>query len=169
MVAPDCHPERSEGSRAGDKSVGRTVRSFASLRTTKVPLKSVDESHLRPQLAPALLGDAGLVFFPASAAEGRWAAAQAHEIVDAEPPQVPEVAAAWLAAIWADVGVLWPVHMESIAGRDEVAFVKACLAQGVFKPVDQAAQLVAALARLKPKLLLPAFSLISQPELPNHS
>lgn len=72
-----------------------------------------------------------------------WLADAGYEVVDAEPPQIPEVAAAWLDAIWADVGALWPVHMEPIAGRDEVEFVKACLAQGVFKPVDQAAQLAA--------------------------
>lgn len=72
-----------------------------------------------------------------------WLADAGYEVVDAEPPQIAEVAAAWLDAIWADVGALWPVHMEPIAGRDEVEFVKACLAQGVFKPVDQAAQLAA--------------------------
>jgi len=63
-----------------------------------------------------------------------------YEVVDAEPPEIAEVAAAWLEAIWADVGVLWP-GMEPVAGADETEFVRACLAQGVFKPVDQAAQL----------------------------
>jgi amidase len=71
-----------------------------------------------------------------------WLANAGYEVVDAEPPQIPEVAALWLAALWADVGVLWP-NMEPVAGRDEVVFVKACLEQGVFKPIDQAAQCAA--------------------------
>ena len=68
-----------------------------------------------------------------------WLANAGYEVVDAEPPQIPEVAALWFDAIWADVGALWP-NMEPVAGRDEVVFVKACLEQGVFKPVNQAAQ-----------------------------
>jgi amidase len=72
-----------------------------------------------------------------------WLADAGYEIVDAEPPQIAEVAAAWFDAIWAEVGALWPVHMEPVAGHDEVEMVKACLAQGVFKPVDQMAQLAA--------------------------
>jgi len=70
-----------------------------------------------------------------------WLADAGYEIVDAEPPQMAEVAAAWFDAIWADVGALWPVHMEPIAGHAEIAFVTACLAQGVFKPIDHVAQL----------------------------
>ena len=69
-----------------------------------------------------------------------WLADAGYEVVDAEPPQIAEVAAAWYDAIWADVGTLWP-GMEPVAGADEVEFIGACLAQGVFKPVDQAAQL----------------------------
>jgi len=71
-----------------------------------------------------------------------WLADAGYEVVDAEPPQIAEVAAAWYDAIWADVGALWP-DMEPITGADEVEFVGACLAQGVFNPVDQAAQLAA--------------------------
>jgi amidase len=71
-----------------------------------------------------------------------WLANAGYEVADAEPPQIPEVAALWLDALWADVGVLWP-NMEPVAGRDEVVFVKACLEQGVFKPIDQAAQCAA--------------------------
>jgi len=71
-----------------------------------------------------------------------WLADAGYEVVDAEPPQIAEVAAAWFDVIWADVGALWP-GMEPVAGADEVEFVGACLAQRVFKPVDQAAQLAA--------------------------
>lgn len=71
-----------------------------------------------------------------------WLANAGYEVGDAEPPQIAEAAAAWFDAIWADVGTLRP-GMERVAGRDEAEFVKACLAQGMFKPVDQAAQLEA--------------------------
>ena len=37
---------------------------------------------------------------------------------------------------------VWP-RLEPIAGPDQIKFIQACLAQGVFKPVDQAAQLAA--------------------------
>jgi hypothetical protein len=73
---------------------------------------------------------------PGSTAPPDWLADAGYEVVDAEPPQIAEVAAAWYDAIWADVGTLWP-GMEPITGPDEVEFVEACLAQGVFKPVDQ--------------------------------
>jgi len=49
------------------------------------------------------------------------------------------VTALWFDAMWADVGGMWP-EMAPIVGQDEAAFVKACLEQGIFKPVDQAAQ-----------------------------
>jgi amidase len=68
-----------------------------------------------------------------------WLANAGYEVVDAEPPQVAEVAALWFDAMWADVGAMWP-SMAPVAGHDEAVFVKACLEQGVFKPVDQAAQ-----------------------------
>ena len=68
-----------------------------------------------------------------------WLANAGYEVVDAEPPQVAEVAALWFDAMWADVGEMWP-SMAPVAGRDEAVFVKACLEEGVFKPVDQAAQ-----------------------------
>jgi amidase len=68
-----------------------------------------------------------------------WLATAGYDVVDAEPPQIAEVAALWFDAMWADVGGMWP-GMAPIAGEDEAVFVKACLEQGVFKPVDQAAQ-----------------------------
>jgi amidase len=71
-----------------------------------------------------------------------WLANAGYEVVDAEPPQIAEAAAAWFDVIWADVGALWP-GMEPVAGRDQAEFVEACLAQGVFRPVGQAAQLEA--------------------------
>jgi amidase len=69
-----------------------------------------------------------------------WLADAGYEVVEAEPPRLAEVAAAWYDAIWADVGTLWP-GMEPLAGADEAEFVAACLAQEAFTPVDQAAQL----------------------------
>jgi amidase len=74
-----------------------------------------------------------------------WLADAGYEVVDAEPPQIAEAAAAWFDVIWADVGMLWP-DMEQIAGPYEVEFVRRCLATGTFKPVDQAAQLAAWIA-----------------------
>jgi amidase len=69
-----------------------------------------------------------------------WLADGGYDVVDAEPPQVDEAVTAWCDAIWADAGVMWP-QMEQIAGTDETRFVAECLAQEVFRPVDQAAQL----------------------------
>lgn len=69
-----------------------------------------------------------------------WLADAGYEVVDAEPPRLEEAAAAWFDAIWADVGALWP-GMEPAAGPEQADFVRACLVQEVFKPVDQAAQL----------------------------
>jgi amidase len=69
-----------------------------------------------------------------------WLANAGYEIIDAEPPQIAEAAAAWVDAIWAEVGLLWP-NLKPVAGPEQLQFVEACLTQGVFKPVDQAAQL----------------------------
>ena len=71
-----------------------------------------------------------------------WLADAGYEVVDAEPPQIGEATGAWVDTIWADVGTIWP-GMEPIAGDGVRAFIDACLEQGVFKPVDQAAQLAA--------------------------
>jgi amidase len=71
-----------------------------------------------------------------------WLAEAGYEVVDAEPPQIAEATAAWVDAIFADVGTIWP-GMEPIAGTGVRAFIDACRAQGVFKPVDQEAQLAA--------------------------
>lgn len=68
-----------------------------------------------------------------------WLANAGYDVVDAEPPNVAEVAATWFEAMWADVGLMLP-GLQPIAGTDELAFIEACLTQKVFKPVDQAAQ-----------------------------
>src|SRR5271166_1211942 len=68
-----------------------------------------------------------------------WLANAGYDVVDMEPPQITEVAQSWFDAIWADVGAMWP-GMQPITGAGERKFVEACLAQEVFKPVDQAAQ-----------------------------
>src|SRR5581483_9131425 len=51
-----------------------------------------------------------------------------------------ETMQAWVDAIWADIGVLWP-SLKPIAGKGVLAIIEALLAKGMFKPVDQAAQL----------------------------
>ncbi len=68
-----------------------------------------------------------------------WLADAGYEVVDVEPPEITKVAQCWFDAIWADVGAMWP-GMQPITGDGERGFVEACLAQGVFKPVDQTAQ-----------------------------
>jgi amidase len=74
-----------------------------------------------------------------------WLADTGYEVVDAEPPQIAEATAAWVEAMYADVGTIWP-GMAPIAGTGVLEFIDACLSQGVFKPVDQAAQLGAWIA-----------------------
>jgi amidase len=69
-----------------------------------------------------------------------WLAAAGYEVVDAEPPQIGEATHAWVETIFADVGTIWP-GMEPVAGSGVREFIDACIATGVFKPVDQAAQL----------------------------
>lgn len=68
-----------------------------------------------------------------------------YELVEAEPPQIGEAVHAWVQAVVADVNTIWP-GMEPVAGDGARAFVDACFAQGVFEPVDQAAQLAAYVA-----------------------
>jgi len=70
-----------------------------------------------------------------------WLANAGYDVVDAEPPRISEVAATWFDAMWADVGLMLP-GLQPIASADELTFIQACLAQEVFKPVDQAAQQV---------------------------
>lgn len=69
-----------------------------------------------------------------------WLASAGYDVVDAEPPQIAEATAAWVDAIWAEVGILWP-SLEPIAGPGALDFIGACLAQGVFTAVDQPAAL----------------------------
>lgn len=63
-----------------------------------------------------------------------------YDVVDAEPPMIAEATAAWVAAVWADLGLLLP-GMAPITGEDQARFVGACLENGVFVPVDQETQL----------------------------
>jgi amidase len=69
-----------------------------------------------------------------------WLADAGYEVVDAEPPQIGEATHAWVEAIFADVGTIWP-GMEPVAGDGVRAFIDACFAKGVATTVDQAAQL----------------------------
>lgn len=68
-----------------------------------------------------------------------WLADAGYDVVDAEPPQLMEATQAWVDAIFADVAVMLP-HLEPIAGADIAQFLGALIGNGVFKPVDQAAQ-----------------------------
>ena len=74
-----------------------------------------------------------------------WLADAGYEVVDAEPPQIGEATHAWVETIYADVNTIWP-GMEPVAGAGVSAFIGALRATGVFKPVDQAAQLAAWIA-----------------------
>jgi amidase len=74
-----------------------------------------------------------------------WLADAGYDVAEAEPPQIGEATAAWVQAIYADVNTIWP-HMEPVAGDGVRGFIDACRATGVFKPVDQAAQLAAWIA-----------------------
>lgn len=69
-----------------------------------------------------------------------WLADAGYDVVDAEPPQIGEATHAWVEAIFADVGTIWP-GMEPVAGEGVRAFIDACFAKGVAMTVDQAAQL----------------------------
>jgi amidase len=71
-----------------------------------------------------------------------WLADAGYDVVDAEPPQIAEATATWVDAMYADVATTWP-GLEPVAGEGVRAFLDACIASGVFKPVDQAAQLAA--------------------------
>ena len=71
-----------------------------------------------------------------------WLADAGYDVVDAEPPMVAEATEAWVDVMFADAGVTWP-QMEPVAGDGLRAFIDACFAKGVGKPVDQAAQLAA--------------------------
>jgi amidase len=68
-----------------------------------------------------------------------------YDLVEAEPPQIGEAVHAWVQTIFADVSTIWP-DLEPVAGEGVRAFVDACIATGVFEPVDQAAQLAAYIA-----------------------
>src|SRR6185312_15017426 len=66
---------------------GRPARSSLTHEAGETPAvrqESVDESNLRPELAPAFAGDAGLVGGEVGAAEGRGAALEAEQVVGAE-------------------------------------------------------------------------------------
>src|SRR5205085_8204502 len=71
-----------------------------------------------------------------------WMADAGYDVVVTEPPQIAEATAAWVDAMFADVGTIWP-GMEPVAGSGVIEFINACTDKGVFRPVDQAAQLAA--------------------------
>ncbi len=69
-----------------------------------------------------------------------WLVDAGYEVVEAEPPRIADAAAVWMDAIWADVGMMWP-NLEPVAGANEIEMVNSCLAQGMFRHVDQATQM----------------------------
>ena len=75
-----------------------------------------------------------------------WLADAGYDVVDAEPPQIAEVAAVWLDVIGADFAGLWPL-MEAVAGTGTLEFIGKGMAAGVLKIVDQAGQAAAWIAR----------------------
>jgi amidase len=68
-----------------------------------------------------------------------WLANAGYEVVEAEPPNIAAVAGAWADAIWADFGQLLPA-LQPLAGAETVALIQRAMEEGVFKPVNQAAQ-----------------------------
>jgi len=68
-----------------------------------------------------------------------WLAQAGYEVVDAEPPQIAEVAQAWSQVLWADAGDMWG-EMSQVASAAQIGFVEAALAQGIFSPVDLSTQ-----------------------------
>ena len=75
-----------------------------------------------------------------------WLASAGYEIVDAEPPQIAEVNAAWFDVIGADFAEVWPL-MQQIATPAAIEFVQRILESGVMKFVDQPGQEAAWIAR----------------------
>ena len=75
-----------------------------------------------------------------------WLASAGYEIVDAEPPQIAEVNAAWFDVIGADFAGVWPL-MQQIATPAAIEFVQRILESGVMKFVDQPGQAAAWIAR----------------------
>lgn len=74
-----------------------------------------------------------------------WLSDAGYDLVEAEPPDVLGAADDWYQAIGADFAQMWP-GMEPIASAEQIAFVTACLEQGVFGPVDQTQQMAAWIA-----------------------
>lgn len=74
-----------------------------------------------------------------------WLATAGYEVVEAEPPNIAAVAGAWADAIWSDFAPLLPA-LQPMAGPEAMALIDHALEQGVFKPVDQAAQQAAWIA-----------------------
>jgi amidase len=68
-----------------------------------------------------------------------WLSDSGYDVVEAEPPNIAEVAQLWFDAIWADVGAMWP-GIAPIAGASELEFVEACVSSGVLRHTDQSAQ-----------------------------
>jgi amidase len=122
LSAPDVRDPRHVPAPLEGPAVGGPIR----VAVVRDPLGAGTDPHVRAGIDCA----------------ADWLADAGYEVVDAEPPQIAEATGAWVDAIWADVSTIWP-GMEPIAGSGVREFLHACLEQGVFKPVDQAAQLAA--------------------------
>lgn len=140
-------------------TVGPMARHIEDLRLALEVMAAPDPEARDPRWVPAPLAlpaaargtrvavvrdPAGLGVDPHVAAgldrAAGWLSDAGYEVVDAEPPQVMAAVHAWVEAIYADVAVILP-GMQPIAGEDIAQFLGALIGQGVFQPVDQAAQL----------------------------
>jgi amidase len=75
-----------------------------------------------------------------------WLADAGYEVVDAEPPHIDEITAAWFDVIGADFAGVWPL-MQQTAAPAALEVVRRFLAAGVIKFVDQPGQAAAWMAR----------------------
>jgi amidase len=75
-----------------------------------------------------------------------WLSDAGYDVIDAEPPPVDQVVAAWFDLLGADFPGMWPT-IEPIAGAGLREFIANMLAAGVMKAVDQPAQAAAWIAR----------------------
>lgn len=69
-----------------------------------------------------------------------WLADAGYDVVDLEPPQIADAMQAWVDALWADVGLRWPL-MQPIVGSGAASFVEALLKNELVKYVDQQKQM----------------------------
>ena len=77
-----------------------------------------------------------------------WLADAGYDVVEAQPPEIAEAAAAWFDVIGADMGGIWPL-IQQVAGEGLLAFITQAMASGAMSFVEQPQQAAAWIARLR--------------------